>query len=93
MSERSLILLSFHAWQFPNIDKIILTYFRFKKEGRSINSIGWLYWDEEKMPAGSTASGQYGVGKSLAHAAGEWASLQPGVAYCEFLPSCSLCVG
>ncbi len=38
------------------------------------------------MPPGSIASGQYSVGKSLAHAAGELASLQPGVAYCKFLP-------
>jgi len=43
----------------------------FKKEAQSINGVGWLYWDEAKMPAGSTIAGQLGVGKSLADRAGK----------------------
>lgn len=55
----------------------------FKKEARSITGIGWLYWDEKKMPAGSTLSGQFGVGKSLADRAGTWPSLQPSAMWRE----------
>jgi len=84
-------LLIFHSSILGifRINKRILTLLHFKKEARSITGIGWLYWDEKKMPAGSTVSGQFGVGKSLADRAGTWPSLQPGAMWRECCSSSS----
>ncbi|EHK97727.1 hypothetical protein M7I_6511 [Glarea lozoyensis 74030] len=70
----------------PPEGKILIGYRSCSKaEAKSTNKIGSIYWND-KMYAHYKASGQYGVGKSLADRAGEWESFQDGAPwYCYVL--------
>ena len=69
---------------------LILTNMGVKKEGQSINQLGWLYWNPDKMPVGSTSAGQFGVGKSLSATPGTWAGGYGTESWCEYMPSLCL---